>query len=572
MVMKWNFETKVGLISLVFIGVTVICAGRLYFLQIIHGESYRQKDEDQSLSATGALFERGSIYFQNKDRTLLSAASIKSGYTISIKPALVVDPEKTYKALSSLINIDQADFLLKVGKKNDPYEELTDKVFEDVGRKIEKLNLPGVLVIREQWRIYPADTLAAHVIGFVGYNGNKLDGRYGLERYYEDNLKRDNNATQQNFFVEIFSNAKKISQGGEDLSADIVSTIEPSVERTLESALKDTNEKWGSKMTGGIVMDPTTGEIYAAATYPTFNPNSYQTEKNVSIFSNPLVESVYEMGSIMKPITMAAGLDTGIVTASTTYDDKGFLKVDDRTIYNYDKKGRGVVSMQEVLNQSLNTGASTVALMLGKKTFTDYITDFGLGEETGIDLPSEAGGLMNNLIKGRDVELANASFGQGIAVTPIEMIRALSVLGNGGVLPNPHVVKRLDYTLGYSKNIMTTENEMRRVIKPETSEEITRMLVEVVDKALVGGTVKLPHYSVAAKTGTAQIAEKSTGGYYPDKYLHSFFGYFPAYNPKFIIFLYTVEPHANYASNTLTDPFISMVKFLINYYQVPPDR
>ena len=204
MVMKWNFETKVGLISLVFIGVTVICAGRLYFLQIIHGESYRQKDEDQSLSAVGALFERGSIYFQNKDKTLLSAASIKSGYMISIKPALVIDTEKTYKNLSSLINIDQADFFIKANKKDDPYEELADKVSEDVGKKIEKLNLPGALVIREQWRMYPADTLAAHIIGFVGYDGDRLDGRYGLERYYEDNLKRDNDAMQQNFFVEIF--------------------------------------------------------------------------------------------------------------------------------------------------------------------------------------------------------------------------------------------------------------------------------------------------------------------------------------------------------------------------------
>jgi cell division protein FtsI/penicillin-binding protein 2 len=570
--MKWSFEAKVKVVGLFFVGATVICVGRLYFLQIVHGQTYRQKVDDQALSAGGTVFDRGAIYFENKDKTLLAAAAIKSGYTISIKPALVTDPEKTYKELSFLVDIDKSDFTAKAAKRSDPYEELLKKVPEDVGKKIEALNLPGVLVIREQWRIYPADTLASHVVGFVGYDGDKIDGRYGLERYYEDNLKRDGNAVQQNFFAEIFSDAQKISRGGSTLAADLVATIEPSVERTLEDSLKEVNEKWGSKLTGGIVMDPTTGEIFAAAAYPTFNPNLYQTEKDIAVFSNPSVERVYEMGSIMKPITMAAALDTDTITASTTYNDRGFLAVGNRTIYNFDKKGRGVVSMQEVLNQSLNTGAATVALKLGKKTFTDYITAFGLGEETGIDLPSEAGGMIKNLLNGKEVELANAAFGQGIAVTPIEMIRALSALGNGGLLPSPHIIKRFNYALGYSKNVVSTENEMRRVIKKETSEEITRMLVEVVDKALKGGTVKMAHYSIAAKTGTAQIANKESGGYYEGRYFHSFFGYFPAYNPRFIIFLYTLEPKADYASNTLTAPFINMVKFLINYYQISPDR
>ncbi len=434
------------------------------------------------------------------------------------------------------------------------------------------MKLPGVLIIKEQWRIYPNDGLASHVLGFVGYNGKQIEGRYGLERYYEDNLKKNNADMQNNFFVEIFSNARKIGNGGDDLEADIVTTIEPTVERTLEDELKKVNEMWQSKSTGGIVMDPNTGEIYASAVYPSFNPNTYGKEKNVAIFSNPIVEKVYEMGSILKPITMSAGLDTRVVTASTTYDDQGFLKVGDRTIYNFDKKGRGIVNMQEVLNQSLNTGAAFVANKLGKKKFTEYMTNFGLGEETGIDLPSEAGGLIKNLLKGGEVELANASFGQGMALTPIAITRALSALGNGGKLPSPHIVKKFNYKVGLSKNVVITDEEKRQVLKKETSEEITRMLVEVVDKALKGGTFKMKNYSIAAKTGTAQIADKETGGYYSDRFLHSFFGYFPAYNPKFIVFLYTVEPKADYASNTLTSPFMNMAKFLIHYYQIPPDR
>jgi cell division protein FtsI/penicillin-binding protein 2 len=277
------------------------------------------------------------------------------------------------------------------------------------------------------------------------------------------------------------------------------------------------------------------------------------------------------MGSIIKPLAMAAGIDAGVVTPTTTYNDKGFVNIGTAKISNFDGKGRGEVNMQRVLNDSLNTGMAFVAFRLGNKALTDYYTSLGFGEETGIDLPGEVYGKIDNLKNDRDVEHATAAFGQGIALTPIATVRALSALGNGGTLPNPHIVKRIDFSTGLSKTISINEN--KRIFKPETSEEITRMLVTVVDEALLKGTVKIPKYSVAAKTGTAQIAKIGERGYYSDRYLHSFFGYFPAYKPRFIIFLFTVYPRgAEYASHTLTQPFMDMVKFLINYYSVPPDR
>ncbi|MDP3725998.1 MAG: penicillin-binding transpeptidase domain-containing protein, partial [bacterium] len=226
----------------------------------------------------------------------------------------------------------------------------------------------------------------------------------------------------------------------------------------------------------------------------------------------------------------------------------------------------------EILNQSLNTGAVYVARKLGNERFSDYMLSFGFGEKTGIDLPSETVGLVKNLKSNRDIEVATASFGQGFAVTPIAIARALSALANGGMLITPHVVNYIDYKEALRLDTPEKNAELPKVISKEASEGITRMLVQVVDKALLGGTVKMPDFSIAAKTGTAQIAD-SRGGYYDDRFLHTFFGYFPAYDPKFLVFLYLKEPkNVRFASETLTNPFIDIVNFLIHYYQVPPDR
>ncbi len=564
---------RIRLLSGVILLLGVIVVFRLYQLQIADGLLYAEKAERQYVHTTTNLYDRGSIFFETRDGSRLSAASVRSGYLLAVNPTLVGDADYLCAEVESLIARDKESCIEKSTLPNRTYVELDKRMTEDNAELVRELDLDGLLLYRNQWRYYPGHEVAARSVGFVGYldEDTELRGKYGLERQYDDVLYREGETMSVNFFAELFSNLERVIQGGSQLkSGDVVTTLEPSVSRMLDSLLLQTHEKYDSSLTGAIVMDPVTGEIVAMNAVPGFDLND-RRGATIEHFRNPLVENVYEFGSTIKALTMAAGLDSGAITPATTYYDSGSIELDTFTIRNFDGRGRGTVPMQEVLNQSLNTGVSFVVQEMGKEEFRDYFINYKLGSESGIDLPNEAFGLIENLNSPRDVEYATASFGQGIALTPIAAVRALATLGNGGYLVTPHLVKEIVYEDGSEKEIRYPTGS--QVLSEDTSEEISRMLTTVVDDALRGGGVALPNHTIAAKTGTAQIPDPVNGGYYDDKFLHSFFGYFPAYEPEFIVFLYTVEPkNVRYASETLTDPFMEMTKFLINYYSIPPDR
>lgn len=570
--MKRKNIVRIKFITAIVVLAAFVLVARLYNVQIVHGTEYSDRADRQYVRPNQSLYDRGTIFLKDRQDRLVSGATLKTGFTLAVNPSVLNDHEVVYNKLNSLVDIDHDTFLLRTRDTTDPYEEIAQRVDSETGKKISQLRLDGVSAYKDRWRFYPGNSLSAQAIGFVAFDGDDLTGTYGLERYYNDVLSRDGDSISVNFFAEVFANLNDtLFSKSSGKAGDVVTSLEPSVQLFLERKLVEIQDTWDSKSSAGIIINPKNGEIYALAVVPTFDLNSFSGEQDVSIFSNPLVENIYEMGSIIKPLTVAAGLDSGAITPNTTYDDKGFIDVNGSRISNFDGEGRGVVPIQEILSQSLNTGVAFIAKKMGNDTFADYMRHFGLGEETGIDLPNESAGLITNLDSPRDIEYATASFGQGIAMTPIATVRALSALANGGTLVTPHLATEIKYRTGLSKKVSFNDGE--RVIKKETSEEITKMLVKVVDEALLGGSVKFENYSVAAKTGTAQIAKLNERGYYDDRYLHSLFGYFPAYDPEFLVFIITIEPKGvRYASNSLTHPFIDTVQFLANYYEVPPDR
>lgn len=572
--MRQRFVLRVRILSTLVILVAFFLVVRLYFIQIVHGEDYEAAAIGQYVANTGEMPDRAKILFTTKTGENPAAATMQGGWRVAMNPKLLEDAERAYSVVNQITPIDKTRFMASAGKKDDPYEEVAFRLTDDEAAAVREAEIQGITTVRDEWRFYPAGQLAAHALGFVAYRGETKAGTYGLERYWEDTLRLDNGGLYVNPFAEIFSNVGAlVADDPTDAKGDIITSLEPSVQHELEDKLDEVMKTHSPKEAGGIVMDPKTGEIIAIAMRPAFDPNTYNVVENQKVFQNPLIESIYELGSIMKPLTMAAAIDVNAVSAKTTYNDKGCVSKSGAKFCNFDLKGRGTVDMQEVLSQSLNTGVSFAVDRMGNEKFAEYVKKFALGEETGIDLPNEAAGNIDALfVKGAaDIDFASASFGQSIALTPIAMTRALSSLANEGKLPEPHIVKSVRYENGITRNL--AQATQLQVLKPETAETVTNMLVKVYDDALLEGTLKQDHYSIAAKTGTAQIAIPGGGGYYTDRYLHSFFGYFPAHDAKFIVFLYALEPHGEmYASRTLARPFSDLSKFLINYFNIPPDR
>jgi cell division protein FtsI/penicillin-binding protein 2 len=404
------FGFRIRLISFFILCIAVVFGVKLFYLQILRNQDYLTQADRQYITPEGSQFDRGSIFFKKKNGETVSAASLLHGFTVAINPTILKNPEEVYEKIKDIVSISKDDFILKATKKNDPYEVIENRVSYENGKKIEELKIKGLDIYTERWRFYPGKQLASNVLGFMGFDsgGTNFVGRYGLERQYETNLSRKN-SSYQNFFAQIFSNIK--NDDGIKNEANVITSIEPTVQSFLEDELSKVNKTYSSEYSLGMIINPKNGEIYAMASSPSFDPNNIKDEKDPAIFKNPLVENVYEMGSIIKVLTVASGIDTGVITASTTYNDQGFIFLNNKKISNFDGKAKGIVDIQTALSQSLNVGMAFIVSRVGNERFSEYLYNFGLAEKTKIDLPNEAKNLVENLKSKRDIEHATASFG-----------------------------------------------------------------------------------------------------------------------------------------------------------------
>jgi len=494
---------------------------------------------------------RGGIYFTDKSGAVLPAAINKEYPTIYAVPKDVKDAVYTAEILSDISMRDKEELVTILNKKDDLYEPVIKKATDEEVTKVLENNfgcLEGkkgcVDIEYKRSRLYPLGTLAAHLLGFVSAD-ESVGGAYGVEFYYNGELKGVAGVPEGDRIVQS-------AKAGDDLRL----TIDLNIQKEAEKILSVLVEKYKAEKGTVIVQDPKTGKILAMGSTPTFDLNSYN-KYELKNFLNPAVQAVYEPGSIFKIITMASALDAGAITPQTTYVDTGSLTLNGKTIRNWDLKAHGKLTMTQVIEGSVNTGAAFAENTLGHDNFYKYLVKFGFKDKTGIDLPEEILGSLRPLeVDRRDINFATASFGQGVSMTPVSLLRAMSAIANHGVMMKPYLNADLDPVV------------VGRVVSEEASREVVGMMVSAVNKAEIA---RIKSYTVAGKTGTAQVSDFTRGGY-TDEVINTYIGFAPAYDPKFVILIKIDKPAgAPLAGLTVVPAFRDLAQFILNYYNVPPD-
>ena len=550
---------------------------RLFILQIIQYDYYAALAQGQHQLYETLFPERGEIFMQDlaskqrdgKDHYCPLAIN-KKFQRVYLVPNDVPDEEKENLSnkLVEILDLDKEIVSQRINKLNDPYEPLKSKVDEEAVEKIRGLNIPGIGLTLEDWRYYPNKTLASHLSGFVGIIDEDKVGQYGLEGYYENDLNGNfgflsGEKDISGYWIPSVNRKVESAQDG----VDIILTIDENIQFRAEKELKEIVEKWDAEKGTIIIMEPKTGAILAMANWPVFDPNEYNKVENINVFLNPSIQEIFEPGSVFKPITMAIGLDSDKINSDTIYVDEGQVRIKGSVINNVDGKAYGEQNMVQVLEKSLNTGAVFVQQSIGEDIFQEYIQRFNFDRPTGIDLVGEIGGDISNLFTGREINLATISFGQGITMTPLSLITAISAIANDGKLMRPFIVEKI-ISLNGEEKIIKPEL-INRVISSETAEEVTRMLVSVVENGY-GKPAQLSGYDIAGKTGTAQMADLEKGGY-SEETIHSFVGYAPAFNPEFAILIKLDKPQGiRFASDSVSPVFKKLAEYLLSYLEIPP--
>ena len=561
---------RIYLIFGVFLVFAAALGGRLFALQIYDHGFFAAFARGQQQVFEDIAPDRGKIFAKGLDGITMTLAANRDWPKLYAIPQDIEDPVAVSRVLASILTISEEELAARLSKSDDPYEPLASKLTEEQARAIRDLSLKGIVLSSERLRSYPQGNLAAHVLGFLAYDdqGTARRGVYGIEAAYDELLEGIGGGVEgerdaQGRVLAAFSRIIRPATPG----GDVVLTIDPNIQYQAEAVLKEAAEKWDAVGGSIIVMEPS-GAVRAMANYPMFDPNFFGEVTDPLIFNNDAVSSLFEPGSVFKPITMASGIEAGVVNPQTTYENTGSIQIGSYTISNTLQQYNGTRTMTEVLTYSLNTGSVFVETQLGKERFVSFLEKLGLSQKTGIELPAEQGGNIKNLESGRDINFATASFGQGIAMTPLALVRIIGALANGGILPAPYVIEEVhnnDGTVTIPKR-----NEGIQVFSPRTARLVGAMLSRVVSEG-TGKTARIDGWTIAGKTGTAQVPNKNAPGYSQET-IHSFIGYFPAFAPRYIILVKLDSPKVRYAESSSAPAFKKLAEFLLSYAAIPPDQ
>ena len=539
----------------------VLITGRMFQLQVLKKEQLYKLAARQQHVQIPLVPKRGTVY-DSKGNELAVSIEVDSVYADARR---VADAEKTANELASILQIDRKELKQRF-KSHRPFEWVQRKISSKEAEQIKTLKLPGIFFLKENRRFYPNSQLAAHLVGFVGLDSKGLEG---IEFQYDALLNGENQvwtAARDALGREIAMG--KVPFEKEDHYRNIVLTIDKPIQHITETELDRGVEKWGAKGGMAIAMDPSTGKVLAMASYPTFNPNQFIQYRSKS-WRNGAVSDVFEPGSLFKVFLAAAALEEQVVRPSDSFFcENGSYTVYDRTIH--DTSRHGWLTFQQILKFSSNIGASKVGEKMGRERFYRYISAFGFGEKTRINLPGEGKGIVHHPRYWPPVALDTISFGQGISVTGIQLVTALSAIANGGFLMRPYVVEKIMNEKAEVVQSFQPET-VRRVISEETAKRMTWLLKASTEKGGTGEGAVPAGYGVAGKTGTAQKVDSLLAGYSDDRYISGFMGFAPAEAPKLVLLVVVDEPQGgNYGGVVAAPIFKAIVEKVLPYLQVVP--
>jgi cell division protein FtsI/penicillin-binding protein 2 len=595
-------DYRIGMITAFFIIFSLLIVVKLFKLQVLENNYYLALASGQHEIFKNLYPERGTIYVYDSESdngvNAYPAALNQKKYLLYASPKDIKDPEAGLEMLKTVFNVSVEDsqreknaiaaqtteeveakkaliesWRVKLNKKDDPYEPLKHFITESEVEKIKSFELEGFGWTKEWERFYPEKNIGGQLLGYVAKQpeNNVLRGYYGIEGCYDKEL-----AGEAGFLrTESDTFGRWIAVAGKDFreaknGSSIVLTIDRAIQYFACNALNDKVKELKAESGSLIVMEPQTGKILALCNAPDFDPNEYNKIENLNVFLNAAISKNYEPGSVFKPLTMAAAIDSGKVDPFTTYYDSGEVVISGHSIKNSDLKSNGVQTMTQVLEKSLNTGAIFSARKLGFADFQKYIEGFGFGKKTGLDLCHEESGDIKSIYENGEIYLATASFGQGVTVTPIQLVRAFAAIANEGKLVQPYVV---DSVIAADGSIIK-KNEPRvvtQIISPETAKLVAGMLVSVVKNGHAKKAA-VPGYLIGGKTGTAQVPDLAAGGY-SDKTIHTFVGFAPFNQPRFVMLTKIDNPQGvKFAEGSAVPLFQKAAKFILDYYHAAPEE